>query len=287
MNSIWVDLVHATHRRGGSRYRTRLIQQGTGPALIMLHGTGGHAEAFSRNIARMAKSFSVYAIDLLWHGQSEQPAFTGKTLEAWVDQVIDLMDSEGIETAFLEGESMGGWIGLYAALAHPHRIKGLVLNTTGGVKLPDEMLESGDLEVLKTRSIAAVTKPTAENVRTRLEWLMASPDRVTDELVQLRLCYYSDPQVQQGLRNVFNTQFDPVFRDGHELTAAQLRALQCPSLVLWTDKNPHRGVDAGRRIAELIPNSRFHCINDAAHWPQWEKPEEHDRVATEFLQSIR
>ena len=287
MNSIWIDLVHATHRRGGRRYRTRLIQQGTGPALILLHGTGGHAEAFSRNFARLAKSFNVYAIDFLWHGQSEKPEFTGKTLEAWVDQVIDLMDAERLDTAFIEGESMGGWVALYAALAHPGRIKALVLNTTGGVKLPEEMLHAGDLEALKARSIAAISNPSTESVRKRLEWLMAAPDRVTQELVDLRLLYYSDPEVQQGLRNVFNTQLDPTFRERHELSAQQLKALRCPSLVLWTDKNPHRGVTAGRQIAELVPNSRFHCINDAAHWPQWEQPEEHDRVVAEFLHSIR
>ncbi len=286
MSSMWIDLRKADHRRSGKRYRTRLIEQGRGPALIMLHGTGGHAEAFSRNFAGLADDFHLYAMDLLWHGQSEQPAFTGKTLEPWVDQVIDLMDAEGIEQAHIEGESLGGWVGLYLALAHPQRVRSLVLNTTGGVKLPAEMLQEGDLRALRERSIAAISNPTAESVRKRLEWLMASPDRVTDELVELRLAYYSDPAVQQGLRNVFNTQLDPVFRNQYELTAEQLKALRCPSLVLWTDKNPHRDAEAGRRIAQQIPNSRFHLIENAAHWPQWEAPQVHDRLVKQFLGSI-
>ncbi|MBN9429318.1 MAG: alpha/beta fold hydrolase, partial [Burkholderiales bacterium] len=172
------------------------------------------------------------------------------------------------------------------ALAHPQRVRSLVLNTTGGVKLPAEMLQEGDLQALRERSIAAISNPTAESVRKRLEWLMASPDRVTDELVELRLAYYSDPAVQQGLRNVFNTQLDPVFRNQYELTAEQLKALRCPSLVLWTDKNPHRDAEAGRRIAQQIPNSRFHLIENAAHWPQWEAPQVHDRLVKQFLGSI-
>jgi pimeloyl-ACP methyl ester carboxylesterase len=28
---------------------------------------------------------------------------------------------------------------------------------------------------------------------------------------------------------------------------------------------------------------QFYCMKDAAHWPQWEHPEEHDRVVTAFL----
>ena len=286
MSSFWIDLLYAKHRRAGKRYSTRVIEQGSGPAVIMLHGTGGHAEAFSRNFKALSKNFHLYAMDLLWHGQSEKPAFTGKTLELWMDQVIDLMDSEGIEQAHIEGESLGGWVGLYLALAYPERVKSLVLNTTGGVKLPDEMLHEADLESLRTRSIAAISNPTAESVRKRLEWLMAAPERVTDELVEVRLAYYSDPAVQEGLRNVFNTQLDPSFRSKHELTGEQLKALRCPSLVLWTDKNPHRDIAAGRKIAELIPHSRFHVLEDAAHWPQWEKPQEHDPLVREFSNGI-
>lgn len=284
--SIWADLAYANHRRCGRRYKTRLIEQGSGEPVIMLHGTGGHAEAFSRNFTCLAARFHLYAIDLLWHGQSEKPAFDGATLTAWVDQVIDLMDAEGIESAHVEGESLGGWIGIYLALAHPQRVRSLVLNTTGGVKVPEALLHAGDLEALRTRSIAAISNPTAESVRKRLEWLMASPERVTDELVDVRLMYYSDPETQEGLRNVFTTQLDPAFRDQHELTTEELSALQCPSLVLWTDKNPHRDVAAGRQIASQIPNAEFYVMKDAAHWPQWEKPQEHDRIVTDFFARV-
>lgn len=286
MSSLWIDLLHANHRRTGRRYDTRVIEQGSGPAVIMLHGTGGHAEAFARNFKGMAPHFHLYAMDFLWHAQSSKPHFDGRTLETWVDQVIDLMDAEGIDQAHIEGESLGGWVGLYLALAHPSRVKSLVLNTTGGVKLPEELLHSADLGDLRARSIAAISNPTRESVRKRLEWLMASPERVTDELVDLRLAYYTDPAVQEGLRNVFNTQLDPAFRDKHELSEAQLAGLQCRSLVLWTDKNPHRDVEAGRQIANRIPNSTFYVMQDAAHWPQWEKPQEHDRVVMDFFRSV-
>ena len=61
--------------------------------------------------------------------------------------------------------------------------------------------------------------------------------------------------------------------------------IKVPALVLWSDKNPGTGPDAGQRLADLIPGSEFYCINDAAHWPQWEQPEEHDRVVRDFLKA--
>jgi ABC-type sugar transport system permease subunit len=38
-----------------------------------------------------------------------------------------------------------------------------------------------------------------------------------------------------------------------------------------------------RRLQQLIKGSELYIIKNAAHWPQWEQPEEHDRVVTEFL----
>ena len=62
-----------------------------------------------------------------------------------------------------------------------------------------------------------------------------------------------------------------------------LAHVACPTLVLWSDKNPGTGPDAGARIAKLIPGAEFACINDAAHWPQWEQPQQHDEIVNAFL----
>jgi len=55
------------------------------------------------------------------------------------------------------------------------------------------------------------------------------------------------------------------------------------TLVFWTEKNPGTGPDVGRKIASLIPNGEFYCMDDAAHWPQWEQPETHDGLVADFL----
>ena len=52
---------------------TRAIEAGQGPVLILLHGTGGHAEAYLKNIAAHARHFHIYAIDMIGHGYSDAP----------------------------------------------------------------------------------------------------------------------------------------------------------------------------------------------------------------------
>ncbi len=119
MDSCWVDLMGAEVRFIGRRYRTRAILAGEGPPLLLLHGTGGHAENFIRNIMSYAQHFRVCAIDMLWHGYSETGGFEDEVLPKLVDQVLDVAEALGGESIHIEGQSMGGWVAILFALNHP------------------------------------------------------------------------------------------------------------------------------------------------------------------------
>jgi pimeloyl-ACP methyl ester carboxylesterase len=271
----------------GSRYRTRVIEAGEGSPLLLLHGVGGHAEAYSRNIVRLGGSARAMAMDLLWHGYSSKPPYVdGEDIPAYAAQVLDLLDAEGIDRVDLEGESLGGWVGMFLALNHPDRLGRLILNTTAGIRwrpgvVPERTREGR--EALASRSMAAINEPTRETIRKRLEWLMATPDRVTDELVETRYALYSDPATQASLRSVFQNAFGEGTAPRQMIAEEDLARISVPTLVLWSEHNPGTGPDVGRMIADRIPGAEFVSMADAAHWPQWEHPEEHDRLVTAFL----
>ena len=285
--SIWVDLLGSQVHYLGRRHSTRVIEAGDGDALLLIHGIGGHAEAWSRNVVRLGSRYRTMAIDLLWHGYSSKPAYAwGDDIPAYAEQILDLLDSQGIERADVEGESLGGWVGLWLALHHPDRLGRLILNTTAGIRwrpgaVDDHPHQGRDL--LAQRSLQAITEPTRDTIRKRLEWLMTTPDRVTDELVEVRYRLYSDPKVQESLRSVFESAFAGVGPPRKQIDEEELASVGAPTLVLWTDHNPGAGPEVGRRIAAAIPGAQFALVEDAAHWPQWEQPEDHDRLVLEFL----
>src|SRR5262245_25206073 len=117
----------------GAKFRTRVLEAGNGEPLMLLHGIGGHAETYVRNVVPLGQNFRALAMDFLWHGFSDKPNFDGDTIPAFVDQIVDLMDAAGIESAHIEGESMGGWVAVWLALHHPDRVRKLVLNTIAGL----------------------------------------------------------------------------------------------------------------------------------------------------------
>lgn len=292
INSVHIDLLGTkTQFVQGSAYRTRVIEvPNDKPPLILLHGGGGHAETFSRNLNTLAAVCRPIAIDFIWHGMSSRPSFSDGAagddvhwLRQFTLQVLDLMEALGLESASFEGESLGGWVALDLAINFPEKVDAIVLNTAWGVALDNDWVEEGaaDLDALRETSVAALKNPTLETLRTRLEWLMPLGG-VTDELVSLRQALWSIPETREALLEYYERLFSPGIEDFY-FGEPDIRTIQSPTLVLWTDKNPIHGVDAAERLHHLVKGSALHVMKGCAHWPQWERPEEHDAVVCRFL----
>ena len=274
-----------------ARYETRCISApGQGETLIMLHGGGGHAETYSRNLMRLSQVCRPMAIDFIWHGMSSRPTFSNgapRATENWLtqftDQVLDLMDHLGIEKAVIEGESLGGWIAYDMAINHPDRTAGVILNTTWGMHLDPAFApeSAGDLDSLRQTSLNALMNPTPELLRKRLEWLMPLGG-VTDELVELRRALWSIPETRTALIEYYERLFAPNIAEFY-WQEDDIRKIACPALVLWTDSNPIHGPEAADRLEAIIPGAKKHIMRGCSHWPQWERPEEHDDVVMRFL----
>jgi len=71
---------------------TRVVEAGSGPPLVLLHGTGGHAEAYIRNIASLGVHFRVVAYDMIGHGFSDKPD-RPYTLDDYCRHLSDLLDA--------------------------------------------------------------------------------------------------------------------------------------------------------------------------------------------------
>lgn len=285
MSTIHSDLLNAEVRYyDDGNFRTRVIEAGSGPALVMMHGGGGHAEAFSRNVERLSRHFRVICPDFIWHGLSSCPPFVdGNWVRQFSDQMLALLDSMGIEKASFEGESLGGWIAIDLALRHPERVQKIILNTAWGMDMGTE--RSGEMPSLKEASLNALRNPSRETIRKRMEWLMPLGG-TTDEIVDVRLAMWSRPTTRDALLEYYERLFSPSCAD-HLFRAPDLAKIPVPTLLLWTEKNPITGPDTAYAMAAVIPDAQVHVVANAAHWPQWERPEEHDEVVTAFLQGKR
>lgn len=258
--------------------RTRYLRAGEkgAPGLIFLHGTGGHAEAYCRNLEAHGQYFDTYAIDMLGHGLTGKPDYDYH-LDNYHRHLLDFMDAVGLSRAHLSGESLGGWIAATFASKHPDRVDKLVLNTAAADKINPAALEG-----LRDATRAAVRNPDWDQVRKRLEWLMYDKSAVHDDLVASRQRIYAQPEMLSAVEHLLCLHTVEARRT-YAMTDAQWAALKAPTLVLWTDHDPTASVEVGRELAGKIPGARFVVMENCGHWPQFEDPETFNRIHIEFL----
>jgi 2-hydroxy-6-oxonona-2,4-dienedioate hydrolase len=277
--SMWADLWDLDHELRHidvNGVRTRVLQAGNGPDLVLLHGTGGHLEAYSRDIAGLAEHFRVTAYDMVGHGWSDLPD-RPYTIDVLADHLLGVVTALGLEHPHLSGESLGGWVVAWAAAHHPDRFGRLVLNTPGNIANKPEVMAR-----MRDSTLAAVQNPDDATVRRRVEFLFHHKEMVTDELVNVRRTIYSRPGYERAIRNTLVLQ-DQEIRKDFAWSRNWVERVVAPTLLLWTDNDPTGGLDEAELLLDWLPDARLHVIENAGHWPQWEKPEEFLNAHFEFL----
>ncbi len=98
---------------------------GTGDPLVVLHGAYMNIPSMGAIIPRLARTHTVYAVELQGHGRTtdiDRPI----TYSNLADDVAAFMDSVGLAKADVFGYSMGGQVGLQLAIRHPAKVNKLV-----------------------------------------------------------------------------------------------------------------------------------------------------------------
>lgn len=260
--------------------RTRCLEAGKGESLILLHGSGGHLETYTRNILPLAEKCRVFAFDMIGHGYTDHPDHDYE-MPHYVRHVLDFMDAMGINKAHISGESLGGWVAVKLAAAHPDRVTRLVLNTCGGLTADPAVMTR-----LRDLSIKAVASATCETVRTRLEWLMHDKKTVTDDLVESRYRIYTQPGFVKAMEHIMCLQIMDI-RQRNLLTEEDLRRIKAPTLVIWTSHDPTGAVEVGERLARTIADATLVVMQNCGHWPQFEDAPLFNRLTLDFLAGKR
>ncbi len=280
---VWIalgDVAHRVRYVQAGPWRSRVLEAGDGPPLILMHGIGGHLEAYAHNIAALAEQHRIIAFDFAGHGYTTHATADLETAD-YVSQLLALLDALEIDRADLNGESLGGWIAVKFAASYPKRTGRLVLNTPAGTMARPEVMNR-----IRSLSQGAADDPNEERIRARLEWLMADPATVTDELVAIRRTIYARPGFAESMRHIMCLQ-DPDIRRRNIVTDDELAAVPHGALVVWTSNDPSGPAGAGLEMAEKIHGGQFELITGAGHWPQWEQRETFNKLVLNFLSEQR
>lgn len=99
---------------------------GSGEPLLLIHGLGSAATAWKPVLPLLTSQFQVITVDLPGHGKT--PLQQGIALHpaALSTYVAETLEDLGIEQFHVAGNSLGGWVALELAAAHPERVKSVI-----------------------------------------------------------------------------------------------------------------------------------------------------------------
>ena len=260
---------------------TALIDTGTpvgaaAPPVLLLHGSGPGVTATANwrpIIPALSASCRVVAPDQLGFGGTATGERRTYGRAAWTDHALSLLDTLGIGTVDIIGNSMGGAIALSIAAARPQAVRRLLLMGSMGVAMA---LPQG------LDAVWGYT-PGAEQMRRVIGLFAHNRDLITDELVELRYSASLDPPVRDSWAAMFP---EPRQRwvDDLALSGAALAVLGAPVLLVHGRDDrvvPWRSSSA--QLVDLLPDARLHVLSRCGHWTMIERTADFLAVVQPFL----
>jgi len=290
LSTFWeavADLPHLLHYVQVGAWRTRVLEiepvsaRGVADTVVLANGTSGHIEAWTQNVRALAEAgFRVIGYDYPGHGYTT-PTDHDLEIPEYEQHLLGLLDTLGLDRVHLAGESLGGWLAVKFAAHHPERLHTVILSAPGGRVVGEQKVDKA-----QSVSVQAVTDPTFENVKKRLQVVIHDPAKITDELVNVRRAIYAQDPTGENMAHISALR-RPEPRWRNRVTDEDFAAIPVPALFVWTDHEPTGDAAEGRRLAGLIPDGEFLLVESAAHWPQWEGADAFNRAAVAFLQKHR
>lgn len=260
---------------GGERLHYH--EAGEGHPVVCLHGGGPGATGwanYSRNIDFLAKHFRVLAFDLPQFGRSFKRSFSGDLYPSFAEVIAEALQLLGIEKAHFIGNSMGGAVSCFVAHRNPGLVSKLVLMGPGGVfnsiLQPTPTDPHTDLFEYYNPG-----PPTKDKLRRLFLSFLYDHSKLTDELVDMRYEASIDPEIVANMRDYSIQTLGDV--------RPILPGIPHQALVIWGLEDRILTLDTPLTYAKLLPDSEVLMFPKVGHWVQWERADDFNRAAVEFL----
>ncbi|KPF70583.1 alpha/beta hydrolase [beta proteobacterium AAP99] len=241
------------------------LKTGQGPAVVIVHGVGGHKEDWQQTMLALAASHTVYAIDMLGFGGSTRAA-SDYSMPAQAAAIAALLKAEGIEQADIVGNSVGGWVAATFAATYPQATARLIVVDPAGF----EAMFKGDPPVnLFPDDVGQMKK--------LLEYVLHSDFAHTDAFAEQAYRGF----VASNEKSIVPALFPALV--GSPKLEAVMPQITAPTLVIWGKEDKLFPVQLAPYIAGLTPGAKTVVLEAASHFPQLDQPARFNTVVKGFL----
>ncbi|MFI1393427.1 alpha/beta fold hydrolase [Streptomyces sp. NPDC020681] len=228
-----------------------------GTPVVFVHALADSWWSFEPLLRRLPVSLHGYAPTQRGHGDADRPA-EGYGPEDFAADLVDFLDTVGIDRAILVGSSSGGVPARIVAGSHPDRIAGLVLLGTPAA-LADKPAMAGLREAVDGLS-DPVPRAFVEDLMSGMVAGQVAPGLIETMLEQsLKVPAHVWKETLHGLLEA-------------DLPAT-LAGILVPTLVIWGDQDGFLPRSDQQTILDAIHGARLITYEGVGHVVHWEQPE--------------
>ena len=276
-----VSELASTYAGPASRYlaiegmQVHYRDEGTGPPLVLLHGTFSSLHTWDGWVAHLAAHRRVIRLDLPGFGLTGPAPDRDYRAERLARVLAGLLDRLEIDRADLAGSSLGGRVALTFALAHPDRVRKLILLDASGLSgaPPPPIVKLARMPVAN-RLLRHLTPRFL--VRRNLEEVYGDPAKVTDELIDRYQAMQRRAGNRQALLDRLNGPADPPLD-------SRIAELRMPVLIQWGEADRWVPLAHARRFEREIAGAELTIYPGVGHVPMEELPDQTAADADRFL----
>lgn len=249
--------------------RLAYVKEGTGPAVVIVHGIGGRKEDWTGVSAGLAGTHTVYTIDMLGFGESSKDG-AALTIGMQSDAIAALLAHERVATACIVGNSLGGWVGAMFAARHPDLTERIVMIDAAGLKV-----------TLSGPPPVNFAPDTVEAMRTLLRTVIESPFAHTEAFAAEALAGFTASGTAASLNKLFAGFADPATTD--RPLDDLLPGIKAPALVMWGENDRLFPLPLADIVLAGVPGATKRVIPGAGHFPHIDNPSAVIAALNEFL----
>lgn len=264
---------------GGARIAYR--DSGTGEPVIFLHGTPSHSGEWRHVLPQVeAAGHRTIAYDLLGYGRSERPVQRDTSVAAQADLLGELLDELGVSAACVVAHDIGGAVGMRFALAHPERVRKLVLiDSVSYDSWPSATWRK--IIDLELDAYARLSQEEFDELLTRqLRMTVADESVMSGEVLD---GYLAPHRSAVGRTSFFEHQVRHYDSRYTAEISHRLGELAMPVRILWGEADRWQPLDYARRLRADIPGAELVVLPGAGHFVMEDAPERVGREIIAFL----
>jgi pimeloyl-ACP methyl ester carboxylesterase len=269
-------------------YRRAFRIAGSGPVILLIHGVGDNSTTWTAVQSKLAQRFTVIAVDLLGHGQSDKPR-ADYSIAAYANGMRDLLSVLDVERATVIGHSLGGGVAMQFTYQFPQLVERLVLVGAGGVtKDVNVALRLASLP-MGSEALALLRFPLvlpALQIFGRAAGLMLGSTAVGRDLPDVLriLADLPEPMASSAFTRTLRAVVDWRGQSVTMLDRCYLTQ-SVPVQIIWGTEDVVVPVSHARMAHAAMPGSRLELFENSGHFPFHDDPDRFIEVVEKFIDS--